>query len=88
MLNISSVEDAYQYALKVEDKFKRKIQGNARGKEKHDNLEKAKVSAKGDSKPIDQKRTYGSGFIGNFFRYGEEGHRSFECLMVGNFFCE
>ena len=34
MLKIESIEDAYQYALKVEDKLKRKIQTNSKGKEK------------------------------------------------------
>ena len=34
MLNMSSVDDAYQYALIEEHKLKRKIQGIARGKEK------------------------------------------------------
>ena len=32
LLKTNLVEDAYQYALKVEDKFKRKGQGNSRGK--------------------------------------------------------
>ena len=45
MLNIPSVEDAYQYALRVEDKLKRKNQGNPRGKEKRDSLTQAKSSA-------------------------------------------
>ena len=45
MLNISSVEDIYQYALKEKDKLKRKSQGNSRGKEKKDSLGKAKLSA-------------------------------------------
>ena len=34
MLKIDSVEDAYQYALKVEDKLKRKNQGSSQGKER------------------------------------------------------
>ena len=34
MLNISSVEDAYQYALRAEEKLKRRNQGSSRGKEK------------------------------------------------------
>ena len=79
MLNISSVEDSYQYTLKEENKLKRKIQGNARGKEKQDSSKKAKLSAEGEPKPIDQKRRIGGGvFRGNCFKCGQEGHRSFE----------
>ena len=37
MMKIESVEEAYQYALKVEDKLKRKSQVNSKGKEKLDN---------------------------------------------------
>ena len=67
MLNVSSIEDAYQYSLKAEDKLKRKNQGNASGKEKQDNSEKAKLSAKGEPKPMDQKRrTSGGEFRGNY----------------------
>ena len=36
MLNISSAEDAYQYALREEEKLKRKNQGSSRGREKSD----------------------------------------------------
>ena len=42
MLKIEFVEDAYQYALKVEDKLKRKSQTNSKGNEKLDNLAQAK----------------------------------------------
>ena len=57
MLKIESVEDAYKYALKVEDKLKRKSQVTSKGKEKLDNLAKAKQSAAEDEpKPVEQKR--------------------------------
>ena len=80
MLNISSIKDVYQYALKVEDKLKRKIQGNSRGKEKQDSLTQVKLSVEGEPKLVDQKRRIGGGvFRGNCFRCGQEGHRSFEC---------
>lgn len=82
MLNISSFEDAYQNVLKVQDKLKRKSQGNDRGKEKLDSLAQAKPSAKSEPKPTDQKRRAGSGeFKGNFFRCGKEGHGSFTCII-------
>ena len=69
MLNIYLVEDSYQYALKVEDILKRKIQGNARGKEKTDSLKKENLCAEGEPKPIDQKRRISGGnFRGNCFR--------------------
>ena len=55
MLNISSVEDAYHYALRVEEKMKRKNQGSSRGKEKQDYLEKAKLSVEDEPKPIENK---------------------------------
>lgn len=80
MLNISLVEDAYQYLLKVEDKLKRKSQGNSRGKEKQDSLAQAKPKVDDEPKPVDQKRRIGGGgFKGNCFRCGKEGHKSFEC---------
>ena len=80
MLKIDLVEDAYQYALKAKDKLKRKSQGNSRGKEKHDSSAKAKPSAEGEPKPVDQKRRTCRGeFRDNCFRCGKEGHRSFEC---------
>ena len=82
MLNISSIEDTYQYALKVEDKLKRKGQGNGRWKEKQDILTQAKPSAKGEPKPVDQKRRIARGeFRGNYFRCGKEGHIYLECLI-------
>ena len=60
--------------------MKRKIQGNARGKEKNDNLEKTKLSVEGELKPVGQNRRIGGGgFSGNCFRCSEEQHRSFEC---------
>ena len=48
ILKIESVKDAYQHALKVEDKLKRKSQVNSKGKEKLDNLTQAKSSATKD----------------------------------------
>ena len=53
MLNISSVEDAYQYALREEEKLKRKNQGSSQGKEKQDSLAQAKPKAKGEPKPVE-----------------------------------
>ena len=53
MLNIPLVEDAYQYALRVEEKLKRKSQGNARGKEKWDSLAQAKPSVEGEPELAD-----------------------------------
>ena len=42
-----------------------------------------KPKVEGESKPIEQKRrTSGGGFKCNCFRYGQEGHRSFECPIV------
>lgn len=35
MLKISIVEEAYQYALKVEDKVKRRHQNNPKGRERY-----------------------------------------------------
>lgn len=35
MLNISTVEEAYQYALKAKEKVKRRQQNNPRGKESY-----------------------------------------------------
>ena len=58
MLNISSVEDAYHYALREEEKLKRKNQGSSRGKEKQDYLAKAK-SAKHEPKLVDQRKRTG-----------------------------
>ena len=62
VLKIESIEDAYQYALKAEDKLKRKIQVNTKGKEKLHNSVQAKLSvAKDELKPIEQKKTIGRG---------------------------
>ena len=83
MLNISSVEDAYQYALRAKEKLKRKNQGSSQGKEKQDSLAQETPKVEGEPKPIDQKRRTGGGvFRGNFFRCGQEGHRSFECPIA------
>ena len=80
MLNISSVKDTYQYALREEGKLKRKNQGSSQGKEKYDNLVQAKPKAEHESKPTEQRRRIGGGvFKGNCFQCGQEGHRSFEC---------
>ena len=53
MLNISSVEDVDQYALRVEEKLKKKNQGSSWGKEKQDSLAQAKPKAEGEPKPIE-----------------------------------
>lgn len=67
MLKTDTVEDAYQYALKEEDKLEKKSHGNARGKEKQDSLTKDKLSVEGEPKPIDQKRRIGGcEFRGNY----------------------
>ena len=82
-LNISSVEDAYQYALRAEEKLKRRHQGTPQGKEKHDHLVKNKQIATDEPKPIEQRRRIGGDvFRGNCFRCGQEGHRSFECPIA------
>ena len=65
--------------MRAEKKLKRKNQGNSQRKEKRDSLAQAKLNAKGKPKPIEQKRTSGGGFKGNYFRCGQEGYRSFEC---------
>ena len=73
MLNISLVEDAYQYALRVEEKLKMKNQGSSRGKEKHDSLVQAKPKAEGEPKPTEQRRRIGGGvFKGNCFKCDKE----------------
>ena len=78
-----SVEDAYQYALRAEEKLKRKNQGSSRGKEKQDSLAQDKPKVEGEPRPFDQKRRAGGGvFRGNCFRCGQEGHRSFECPIA------
>ena len=57
MLKIEFVEDAYQYALKVEDKLKRKSQVNSKGNEKLDNSAQAKSSAaKDEQKPMRKRK--------------------------------
>ena len=82
MLNISLVGDAYQYALRVEEKLKRKNQGSSQGKEKQDYSTKAKLSAEDEPKPVGQKRRIGRcDFKGTCFRCYEEGHRSYELLQ-------
>ena len=52
MINFYLVEDAYQYALRVEEKLKRKNQGSSQGKEKQDSLAQAKSKVEGEPKPI------------------------------------
>ena len=80
MLNISSIEGAYQYALREKEKLKRKNQGSSWGKEKQDSSAQAKPKAEGKQKPIEQRRRIGGdGFRGNCFMGGQEGHISFEC---------
>ena len=68
MMKIESIEEAYQYALKAEDKLKRESQSNTKGKEKLDNLAQAKLSVEKDEpKPVEQKRRLGRGeFKGTF----------------------
>ena len=80
MMKIEPVEEAYQYALKEEDKLKRKGQVNTKGKEKLDNLAQAKLSLVEDEpKPIKQKKRTNRGeFKGKCYKCGTEGHRSFE----------
>ena len=53
MLNILSVEDAYQYALRVGEKKKRKNQGTSRGKEKQDSSTQAKLKEKVEPKLVE-----------------------------------
>ena len=53
MLNISLVEDSYQYALRVEEKLKRKNHGSSWGKEKWDSSTEAKPKAEGEPKPVE-----------------------------------
>ena len=81
MPNIYLVEDAYYYALRVEDKLKRKIQGNAREKEKQDSWTQAKLCVDDEFKNV---RRIGRGeFRGNCFRCVKEGHISFKCHLAG-----
>ena len=81
MLNISSIEDAYEYALRDEEKLKRKNQGGSRGKEKQEYLAKAK-SAEDEPKPINQRQRTSQGeFKGTCFKCHKEGHRAYECLQ-------
>ena len=45
-------------------------------------MEKAKLIAEDEPKPIDQKRRIGRGeFKGTCSKCHEEGHRSYECLQ-------
>ena len=82
MLNIPLVEDTYQYSLREEEKIKRKNQGSSQGKEKQDSSTQAKPKVEGELKPIEQRRRIGGVvFRGNCFKCGQEGHRSFECLI-------
>ena len=68
--------------MRAEKKLKRKNQGNPRAKEKQDSLTQAKLSGESEPKPIEQRRRTGGGvFKGNCFKCGQEGHRSFECLI-------
>ena len=53
MLNISSVEDSYQYALREEEKLNMKNQGSSWGKEKQDSSTQDKSKAEGEPKPIE-----------------------------------
>ena len=75
MMKIESVEEAYQYALQVEDKLKRKIQSNTKGKEKLDKPS----AAKDEPKHVEQKKRIGRGeFKGKCYKFCVEGHRSFQ----------
>ena len=72
MLKIDLVEDAYQYALKVEDKLKRRHQGNSQGTEKQGHLVKDKQIVDNELKPIEQRRRTGrGGFKGTHYKCGE-----------------
>lgn len=80
MLNISLVEDAYQYSLSVEYKLKRRNKGSFQGKEKQDDSTKDKPSVVGESKPLERKKRIGRGeFKTTFFFCRGEGHRAFWC---------
>ena len=84
MLNISSVEDAYQYSLRAKEKLKGKHQGNPWGKEKQDSSTQAKPSVQSEPKPIDQKRRIGGGmFSGNYFKLENKGIDLLNVLFVG-----
>ena len=82
MFKIESIENSYQYALKVEDKLKRKIQTNSKGKGKLDNLAQAKPSvAEDEPKPVEKKRRTRKGeFKTKCYKCGGEGYRSFKFL--------
>ena len=68
--------------MRAEEKLKRKNQGSSRGKEKQNSSAQAKPKAEGEPKLVKQKRRIGGGgFRGNCFKCGQEGHRSFECLI-------
>ena len=62
MIKIESIEETYQYALKAEDKLKRKGYVNSKAEQKLDNLAQAKSSIVEDEpKPIEQKKRIGRG---------------------------
>ena len=83
MLNISSVEDYYQYSLREKEKLKRRHQGNSKGKEKKEHFVKDKHIVEDEPKPIKQKRRIDRGtFKGTCFKFLEARHRSFECSNV------
>lgn len=65
--------------------MKRKIQCNSRGKEKKENLTKAKLSAEDEPKPIDHKRWIcRNEFKVTFYKYGEVEHMFYECSKAGD----
>ena len=80
MLKIDLVEDSYKYALKEEDKLKRKNLVVYERKEKQDHLTKDKMIAKDEPKPIEKNRRISRGkFEGKCCKCGGEGHKSSEC---------
>ena len=72
MMKIESIEESYQYALKEEDKLKRKSQVNTKGKEKLDNSAQAKPSVVEDEpRSVEQKRRTSRGeFKGTCYTEG------------------
>ena len=72
MLKTDSIEHAYQYALKEEDKLKRGNQGSSRGKEKQDHSTKDKPSMEDESKHVEPRKRMGKvAFKDNCFHYVE-----------------
>lgn len=92
ILNIYTIEEAYQYDLKVEDKVKRRQHNNPKGRERHaadrgkmsGSMEKQTTKepkSKWSKEPEQKTQRKGCGnssreFLGTCFKCGEMRHRA------------